>query len=153
MRPYMMYAILAGLAWGVGGYFEKTGLRAIGMPPIAGITLRTAVALCVLGLFSIPAWRSVGQPDNIRAWLMILIGGGIVAGSLGMWSFYASLSTTENLGVTLAIAFAFSPIAGTILGLFRGDQHIDLLSACGLVAIIVGIVLLQLSHRTPSPTS
>ncbi len=153
MRPYIMYAILAGVSWGVGGYFEKTGLRVIGMPPVAGITLRTAVALCVLGLFSIPAWRSIGQPDNIGAWLMILIGGGIVAGSLGMWSFYTSLSTTENLGVTLAVAFAFSPIAGTILGLFRGDQQIDLLSACGLVAIIVGIVLLQLSHRTPSPTS
>lgn len=146
MRPYIMFAILAGVAWGVGGYFEKAGLRSLGLPPIVGITLRTAIALVVLGAISIPAWRT---PDtsNIQPWLMIIIGGGIVAGSLGMWSFYSSLSTSENLGVTLAIAFACSPIAGTLVGLIRGDQPINLQSGVGLLTIVAGIILLQLSHK------
>jgi len=151
MKQYVLYAVIAGMAWGIGGYFEKAGLRAMGIPPIAGITLRTAVALLVLGLISIPAWKSIVNPSNTQAWLMIVVGGGIVAGSLGMWSFYSALSTSENLGVTLAIAFAFSPLAGTVLGLVRGDQHLDVRIGLGLAAMIVGIVLLQLGHQPPKP--
>lgn len=149
MKPYVLFAILAGVAWGLGGYFEKAGLRAMGIPPIAGITLRTLVALVILGLLSLPAWKSIVNPADTKAWLMIIIGGGIIAGSLGMWSFYSSLSLSENLGVTLALAFAFSPLTGTVVGLIKGDQHIDLRLALGLVAIIAGIVLVQLSH-TPT---
>ncbi|HEX9615748.1 MAG TPA: EamA family transporter [Bacteroidota bacterium] len=149
MKSYVLYAALAGIAWGVGGYFEKAGLRAVGIPPIAGITLRTAVALVVLGLVSIPAWKSIAPGVNPNAWLMIIVGGGVVAGSLGMWSFYASLSQTENLGVTLALAFAFSPVAGTLVGLVRGDQEIDLRLGLGLAAIVLGIILLQLEHSAP----
>lgn len=146
MRPYIMFAVLAGVAWGVGGYFEKAGLRALGLPPIVGITLRTAIALVVLGAISVPAWRTL-DTSSIQPWLMIIVGGGIVAGSLGMWSFYSSLSMSENLGVTLAIAFACSPIAGTLVGLARGDQPMNLQSGLGLLAIIAGIILLQLSHK------
>ncbi|MCC6669477.1 MAG: EamA family transporter [Planctomycetes bacterium] len=147
MPPHILFAVLAGVAWGCGGYFEKSGLRVLGMPPIAGITVRTLVALLVLGALSVPAWRSIQNPGDAKAWLMIVLGGGIVAGSLGMWSFYSALATSENLGVTLAIAFAFSPIAGTLTGVVRGDQPLDLRIVLGLLAIVVGMVLIQLSHR------
>lgn len=149
MRSSILFAVLAGVAWGVGGYFEKAGLRSLGLPPIAGITLRTFVALIILGLLSLPAWKHVGHSSNMNAWLMIIIGGGIVAGSLGMWSFYSSLSLSENLGITLAVAFACSPLAGTCLGLIRGDQPFNPKIALGIMAIVTGIVLIQLSH---SPT-
>lgn len=72
MRSSILFAVLAGAAWGVGGYFEKAGLRSLGLPPIAGITLRTAVALVMLGLVSIPAWKHVANPSNTNAWLMII---------------------------------------------------------------------------------
>ena len=147
MRSYMMFAILAGVAWGVGGYFEKTGLQQMKIPPIAGITLRTVVALIILGALSIPAWRSIVNYSDIRSWLMIIIGGGIIAGSIGMWSFYSALSVSQNLGVTLAIAFAFSPIAGTAMNLIYGHQKLDLKISLGLLAIISGIVLIQLAHK------
>ncbi len=146
MKPYILFAILAGVAWGLGGYFEKAGLKAMGIPPIAGITLRTFVALILLGVLSIPAWKEIANPADWKAWLMIIIGGGIIAGSLGMWSFYSALAASENLGITLAIAFAFSPIAGTLFGLFRGDQPMDWKIAVGLIAIVIGIVLIQLSR-------
>ncbi|MBS1250940.1 MAG: hypothetical protein MAG431_02539 [Chloroflexi bacterium] len=147
MPSYLTYAVLAGVAWGLGGFFEKTGLRQLGLPPIAGITLRTVIAFLILGALSIPVWKNIENPSNIKAWLMIAIGGGIIAGSLGMWSFYSALSLTENLGVTLAIAFAFSPITGTLVGLINGSQETDLKIGLGLVAIIVGIVLIQLAHE------
>lgn len=147
MRDYILFAVVAGLAWGIGGYFEKAGLRAMGIPPIAGITLRTAVALMMLGLLSIPAWKMIQHPSDVSAWVMIVVGGGIVAGSFGMWSFYKSLSITDNLGVTLAIAFSVSPLAGTVVGLIRGNQPMDWKTAMGMIVIVAGIVILQLSHK------
>lgn len=147
MREYIFFATLAGVAWGVGGYFEKAGLRSMGLPPIAGITVRTAVALAVLGLVSIPSWKNIAHISDTPSWVMIILGGGVVAGSLGMWSFYRSLSTSENLGVTLAIAFAMSPIAGTVAGLIKGDQPMDWKTAAGMLAILTGIVILQTAHR------
>lgn len=147
MRQYILFAILAGAFWGIGGYFEKAGLKAMGMPPITGITLRTLIALLILGIISIPSWKLIQNPSNTSAWLMIIIGGGIVAGSLGMWSFYAALAKSENLGVTLAIAFAMSPIAGTLLGIIKGTQEINLKIAVGILLIVAGIVLVQLSHK------
>lgn len=149
MKQYIIYATLAGIFWGLGGYFEKAGLKEMGIPPIAGITLRTLIALIILGLISIPAWKMIQNPSNLNAWLMIIIGGGIIAGSLGMWSFYSALATSENLGVTLAIAFAMSPVAGTIVGLLKGTQEFNLKIALGIFAIVIGIVLIQISHTSP----
>ena len=150
MKPYIVYAILAGVAWGVGGYFEKAALQRLGLPPIAGIALRTALAVFILGLVSIPAWKSIQHPSDTRAWIMIIVAGGIVAGSIGMWAFYAAIASSENLGVTLAIAFALAPLAGTLVGLARGTQHVDLRIGVGLAAIILGIVLLQTATRAPT---
>jgi len=150
MKPYVLYAILAGVSWGLGGFFEKAGLQQLKLPPIAGITLRTAVALIILGTLSIPAWKQIENPANTKAWLMMVIGGGVIAGSLGMWSFYSSLSLTENLGVTLAIAFAFSPLTGTVVGLINGTQKLDVKIGLGIAAILIGIVLIQLAHESPA---
>ena len=150
MRTSLLFAVLAGVAWGAGGYFEKAGLRALGMPPIAGITVRTAVALAILGLLSIPTWKTITSPNHTNGWLMLVLGGGAVAGALGMWCFYSALTTTQNLGVTLAVAFACSPLAGTLVGLARRDQPMDTRTALGMAAIVVGIVLVQLG-RGPHP--
>lgn len=149
MRASMLFAILAGVAWGAGGYFEKAGLKLMALPPLAGITVRTAVALLVLGLCSVPLWKQAPLSGNGSAWLMLVLGGGLVAGSLGMWSFYKALSLSENLGVTLALAFACSPLAGTLLGLARRDQPMTKGTAFGLLTIVAGIVVLQLSKVHP----
>lgn len=149
MRESLMFAVLAGTAWGLGGYFEKTGLRLMAMPPLAGITVRTAVALLLLGALSVPVWKQVSLTGNAKGWLMLVLGGGVIAGAAGMWSFYKALSLSENLGVTLALAFACSPLAGTLLGLWKGDQPMNLRTAFGLATVMAGIVILQLGKVHP----
>jgi len=146
MRLYIMLAVLAGAAWGVGGYFEKMGLHEMRIPSIVGITIRTLVALLVLALISVPAWKAVPGHVPLKYWLMIVVGGGVIAGSLGMWSFYSALSRSENLGITLATAFACAPLAGTVVGLVRRDQPFDLKIGIGLAAMILGLVMLQLAQ-------
>ena len=117
------------------------------IPSIVGITIRTLVALVVLGLISLPAWKSAAGQSEVKYWVMIIVGGGLIAGSLGMWSFYSALAKSENLGITLATAFAFAPLAGTVLGLVRGDQEVDLKIGFGLAAMVAGLVLLQLAQK------
>jgi bacterial/archaeal transporter family protein len=149
MGSSLALAVLAGVAWGIGGYFEKAGLRVLGMPPIAGITVRTLVACLLLGALSVPAWKHVANAHERHGWLMLVVGGGVVAGALGMWCFYGALNASSNLGVTLAVAFACSPLAGTAVGLLRRDQPLDLRTAFGMAAIIIGIIVVQLgrSHQ------
>jgi len=148
MRPYIFYAIMAGVAWGVGGYFEKMGLQHMRVPSIVGITIRTLVALVILAVISVPAWKSVSVQGHTKYLIMIIVGGGLIAGSLGMWSFYSALARSENLGITLATAFACAPLAGTVIGLCRRDQRIDFKIGVGLATVIVGLVILQLSQTS-----
>ena len=64
MKPEFL-ALLTAAAWGVGGYFEKKGLHLGNLPPQVGITVRTAVALVILGAVSSPHWRTLapgGRP-------------------------------------------------------------------------------------------
>ena len=79
MRSSMLLAVMAGVAWGACGYFEKAGLRTLGMPPIAGITVRTAVTLVLLGVLSVPGWRLIAHREQRQGWLMLVVGGGVVA--------------------------------------------------------------------------
>jgi drug/metabolite transporter (DMT)-like permease len=152
MRESVAYAILAGLAWGAGGYLEKWGLQKGGLPPLTAIAVRTAIACVLLTLAAVPGARLVRPRADAQAWILIAVGGGLVAGSLGMWAFYSSLATTTNLGVSLAIAFALSPVAGTLAGAWRGDQPLDLRTLLGLLAIVLGIVLVQSArHGTARP--
>ncbi len=53
MNPQIL-ALLTAMAWGIGGYFEKKGLHLGGLSPQMGITVRTAVALVILGAVSFP---------------------------------------------------------------------------------------------------
>jgi uncharacterized membrane protein len=48
MNPQLL-ALLTAIAWGVGGYFEKKGMNLGGLSPQMAITIRTAVALLILG--------------------------------------------------------------------------------------------------------
>ena len=60
MKP-QIFALLTAIAWGVGGYFEKKGLHLGNLSPQMGITLRTFVALILLGIVSYPQWSTLSQ--------------------------------------------------------------------------------------------
>ena len=65
MKPQLL-ALLTAAAWGIGGYFEKKGLHLGNLPPQLGITIRTAVALVILGAVSAPHWKDIaaGRPPR-----------------------------------------------------------------------------------------
>ncbi len=140
MKPEV-FALLAGICWGVGGYFEKKGLHLGQLSPTLGITLRTAVALILLGIASFPQWKTLPQAGS-KALLYMIIGGGILAGAAGMLCFYTAIKGAPLTRV-MPIAFT-SPLFGALMGLIFGGEPLSLKTVLGMLMTIGGIVLLTM---------
>ena len=138
MKP-QLFALLTAIAWGVGGYFEKKGLHLGNLSPQMGITIRTAVALVILGVISFPQWKTVPQAGS-KALLYMVIGGGVVAGSVGMLCYYAAIKGAP-LGKVMPIAFT-SPLFGALMGILLGGEPLSFKTVAGMVLTVGGIVLL-----------
>jgi len=140
MKP-QIFALLTAAAWGIGGYFEKKGLHLGNLSPQMGITIRTAVALAILAVVSFPQWKTLPQAGS-KALLMMVVGGGVVAGALGMLCFYTALKGAP-LNRVMPIAFT-SPLFGVLMGLTFGGEPLTLKTAAGMLLTIGGIVLLTI---------
>lgn len=140
MKPQLL-ALITAAAWGIGGYFEKKGLHAGNLPPQVGITLRTAVALVVLAAVSWPQLKLIPAAGG-RPLLYLVVGGGVVAGSVGMLCFYAALKGAP-LGRVMPIAFT-SPFFGVLAAMLLGGETLTLKTALGMLMTVGGIVLLTL---------
>lgn len=140
MKPQLL-ALLTAIAWGVGGYFEKKGLYMGNLSPQVGITIRTAVALIVLGVVSYPKWKQIPAAGS-KALLYMVIGGGVVAGSIGMLCYYLAIKGAP-LGKVMPIAFT-SPLFGVLMGLFLGGETFTLKTAIGILLTIGGIIILTI---------
>jgi len=139
MRPYL-YAILTAAAWGIGGYFEKRGLLLGGLSPQIGITLRTATALLLLGAVSAPQWKTIAAAGT-RPLLYILLGGGVLAGTVGMFCFYAAIKG-GSLSQVMPIAFT-SPLYGVALAMAFGGEPVTAKAVIGIALTVGGIALLS----------
>ena len=140
MKP-QLFALLTAIAWGVGGYFEKKGLHLGQLSPQLGIALRTAIALVVLASVSYPEWRALPQAGT-KALLYMVIGGGVVAGSVGMLCFYTAI---KGAPLTRVMPIAFTaPLFGALMGLLFGGETLTLKAALGMLMTVGGIILLTL---------
>ncbi len=140
MKP-QLFALLTAIAWGVGGYFEKKGLHMGNLSPQVGITIRTAVALVILGIVSYPEWKQIPTAGS-KALIYMVIGGGIVAGSVGMLCYYLAIKGAP-LGKVMPIAFT-SPLFGVLMGLWLGGEPITLKTMLGMVLTVAGIIILTI---------
>ena len=140
MKP-QLFALLTAAAWGIGGYLEKKGLHLGNLSPQMGITIRTAVALVILAAVSFPQWKTVPQAGS-KALLMMVVGGGVVAGAAGMLCFYTAIKGAP-LNRVMPIAFT-SPLFGALMGLIFGGEPLTVKTAAGMLLTIAGIVLLTI---------
>jgi transporter family protein len=138
MKP-QLFALLTAIAWGVGGYFEKKGLHMGNLSPQMGITIRTGIALVILSAVSYPQWKTVPAAGT-KALLYMVIGGGVVAGSVGMLCFYTAIKGAP-LGRVMPIAFT-SPFFGALMGLLLGGEALTPKTLLGMALTVGGIVLL-----------
>jgi transporter family protein len=140
MKPQLL-ALITAMAWGIGGYFEKKGLHLGNLSPQMGITIRTAIAFLILGVVSFPQWKTVTQAGS-KALIMMILGGGVVAGAVGMLCFYAALKGAP-LTQVMPIAFT-SPFFGALMGVIFGGEPLTVKMVVGMLLTIAGIVVLTI---------
>jgi transporter family protein len=140
MKPQLL-ALITAMAWGIGGYFEKKGLHLGNLSPQMGITIRTGIALLILGTVSFPQWKTITQAGS-KALLMMILGGGVVAGAVGMLCFYAALKGAP-LTQVMPIAFT-SPFFGALMGVILGGEPLTAKTVVGMLLTIAGIVVLTI---------
>jgi len=140
MKPEL-FALFTAMAWGIGGYFEKKGLHMGNLSPQMGITIRTLVALLVLGAVSFPQWKSMPQAGG-KALLMMALGGGVLAGSVGMLCFYTAIKGAP-LSRVMPIAFT-SPLFGALMGIAFAGEPLTWKTVVGMLMTVGGIVLLTI---------
>jgi bacterial/archaeal transporter family protein len=140
MKP-QLFALLTAICWGVGGYFEKKGLHMGNLSPQMGITIRTAVALVILAAVSFPQWKLATQA-GAKAMLYMVVGGGIVAGAVGMLCFYTAIKGAPLTRV-MPIAFT-SPLFGALMGIIFSGEPFTLKTGLGIALTIGGIILLTI---------
>jgi len=138
MKPEL-FALLTAIAWGVGGYFEKKGLHLGHLAPQMGITIRTVTALVILAIASYPQWKTVPQAGP-KALLYMVIGGGVVAGAVGMLCFYTAIKGAPLTRV-MPIAFT-SPLFGALIGIMLGGEPLTAKTVIGTLLTIGGIIVL-----------
>lgn len=138
MKPILL-ALLTAAAWGIGGYFEKKGLHAGHLSPQVGAALRTVVAFLVLAAVAAPAWRELESAPPRAIWSIVL-GGGVVAGGIGILCFYAALRSAP-IQVVMPIAFT-SPLFGALAAFALGGEPISWRAALGMALTLAGIGLI-----------
>jgi len=140
MKPQLL-ALLTAMAWGIGGYFEKKGLNLGNLSPQVGITIRTLVAATILGAASFAEWKTIPQAGS-KALAMMILGGGVVAGAIGMLCFYAAIKGAPLTRV-MPIAFT-SPLFGAMMGIAFGGEPLTAKTVLGMLLTTGGILVLTI---------
>ena len=136
MKP-VLFAALTALCWSAGSFFEKKGLGLAGLPPIMGITIRTAVAILVLGAVSYPHWHTLSNIGT-KPLLYLVLGGGVLAGSLGMLFFYTAIGSGQ-LSRVIPVAFGLTPLIGFIIGVVFLKEPVSFMKVMGVVFVCLGV--------------
>jgi len=137
-RQGLLFALLATFLWGMAPVVEKLGL--VRISSLAGITIRSVSIALILVVVAI--LTSVGK-EIVRAdakTLILIIGSGIIAGLLGMWSYFEAMKRWEASRV-VPIVGAYPLLAFIFSLIFLGEQ-LTMQKAIGVILVVGGIMLL-----------
>ncbi len=151
----ILFAVLAGLFWGVGELFTKSVLHSKQIGPLTAVAVRSTVALPVLWIaYALATHRFAAEPASwVSAdrpvMLKLILGSGLIAGAAAMICFYVSLHLGEISRVK-PVAFAVAPATAVLLGWLVLGEAMTVRKAAGVLAILAGVVLLTGGGHAPA---
>ena len=134
-----LWAVLTGMCWAFGSFFEKKGVALGNLSPVMGASLRTAVSVIVLGALSFPHWHQL-KTAGTKSILMVMIAGGVFSGALGILFLYQALNSGK-LSVVMPLAFCLSPVIGAVLGVIFMKEKLTAMQYLGVSLTVVGATL------------
>ena len=156
MAP-IVFAILAGLCWGVGELAAKSALKSGEVGPMTAIAVRATIALPVIWAAWLAATRGWLEPFGVSAaresadwmraspatWWKLALGAGVSAGALGLAFFYLGLSAGDVSRVK-PVAFALAPAFAAVGAFVLLGEAFTAKKLLGLLLIVGGIVVLTM---------
>ena len=149
----IIFAIVAGLCWGIGEVCAKAVLNTHKVGPFFAVALRTTLALPIIwGAYLVarrlaPNGAGKGltlQGEDaltLKQWALLLGGSGIVAGALAMIAFYISISLGE-VSKMKPIAFTIAPATAVLLGALFLGESLTMRKVLGVVIVLVGVMVI-----------
>lgn len=148
MSKAILFAVLAGVCWGVGELFSKSVLHTGKVGPVTVAAVRTAVALPILWMayywmvhiakLEPSGWHRAGTATILK----LVFGSGLIAGSLALIFFYTALNFGQ-VSVVKPISFALAPAVAFVLAVPIFHEALTPKKVLGLLLIIAGVVLLS----------
>jgi len=133
------WAIATASCWAVGSILEKRGLKMGNLAPVLGAGIRTAFSLLLLSMLSCRYWGQL-RTCGTRSILFIALGGGVLAGALGIASLYTGLKG-GNIAVVMTIAFCLTPIIGATAGHLFLKEKLTAYQTVGVILCIIGAAM------------
>lgn len=143
----IIFAVLAGLCWGVGEIFTKSVLHSKQVGPMTAVAVRTLVALPVIMIAATLAlYRFRTEPQNWpqadgAVLAKLIVGSGFVAGAAALIFFYLALHFGEISRVK-PIAFALAPATAVMIGWLILHEPMTIKKGAGIACILAGVLLL-----------
>ncbi|MBO6514131.1 MAG: EamA family transporter [Phycisphaerales bacterium] len=156
--PAVVFAILAGLFWGVGEVCAKAVLHTGKIGPFAAVAIRTSLALPIIWIaFWIANKASPNRAGlgvgtlTMKEWVLLLGGSGVIAGAFAMIAFYVSISLGE-VSRMKPIAFSIAPASVVLLGSLFLDEALSTRKLLALGLVLSGVLLMSL-ESAPKPAN
>jgi uncharacterized membrane protein len=142
----ILFAVLAGLCWGVGEVATKQVLSSGRVGPWTILLVRTLGVVPIVVLAYVLAYHAMRVEP--REWwdaprsvlLMLCVGSALFAGFGGVMFFYLGLSKGE-ISTVKPIAFALAPAVASLFGWLFLKEHMSAQKVVGIVLMLVGLVL------------
>lgn len=144
----IILAVLAGICWGVGEVITKSALHTKQVGPLTALMVRALIALPVVAVAYFLAMRN--SPAEVPGWwrtadtstiIKLIVGPGLLAGSIAVVFFYWSLSLGE-VSRMKPIAFSLAPAVAVLIGWLVLGETMTPRKAAGVAAILGGVLLL-----------
>lgn len=159
--PAIIFAVIAGLCWGIGEVSAKAVLHTGKIGPFAAVAIRTSLALPIIWIAFLIAHKAAPQSAgkalttlNPKEWVLLLLGSGVIAGAFAMIAFYISISMGE-VSRMKPIAFSVAPASAVLIGALFLNEPLTPRKLLAITLILTGVVLLSTKkpakHEISSP--
>jgi uncharacterized membrane protein len=152
----VIFAVLAGVCWGLGELFTKSVLNSGRVGPMTVLLVRTAAALPPALLVYVLFYHAL-RTEPQQWWradtpvlMKLVLGSALLAGFGGVFFFYLGLSH-GGISVVKPIAFTVGPAIAVLLAWLVLREQMNMPKAIGIVMVLVGVVLIARFGHDEAP--
>jgi transporter family protein len=139
VKVVILLLIVTALLWGTTPIIEKIGLAKI--DPLIGVTIRSTIVTAGLFILTFLLGKGKSLMEVDGKGFLIFGASGMMAGLLGMWTYYTVLKA-EPTSKIVPIAACY-PLVTVLLGALILKEGVSISRMIGTVLIVSGIWLVK----------